>query len=166
MTAERTPFEELQLRIRKPPRGESNDAREARRAESRGRERLEKGKVRRRDLLACHGYCRWPGCSRHKYLEVAHLEHKGKGGDILTIRSVAEKMIQVCQIHHKGANGIDTGDKEVRPLTAAGTAGPCEFWALVIDRINGQPVRRMARFAYEITVGVYRMDPTFTESRR
>lgn len=123
-------------------------------AEAKINERTEKLKARKRDHAACHGYCRWPGCRCRLSIEVAHLEHKGSGGDVRTIRSTVEKLICVCQMDHRGPHGIDTGDREVRPMTPLGTNGPCAFWIAVQD---GEQ-RVMRPFAYETSIGVYRYD--------
>ena len=142
----------------KPSRGQGRAEREERRAASRGRERLQKNAVRRRDYAACHGYCRWPGCKHRASLEVAHLEHKGIGGDRRTIRSVAEKMIQLCQWHHRGPYGLDTGDIEIRPLTPLGTNSVCAFYEVRIV----EHVRTLVKVAEETSVGIIRWEKGIT----
>ncbi len=146
-------FTEQCDRLRKPERGSARAARQSKRAQSKTSEKNEKAKARKRDSAACKGYCRWPGCKVRTYLEVSHcIQHKGMGGNPANDRSVAEKMIQVCQPDHRGSHGIDTGDKEVRPLTPLGTNGPCEFWIFSREHSG------MIRIAYETSIGIYRYD--------
>lgn len=86
----------------------------------------EKTTVRKED-----GYCRFPscGCRRFKLaLHVAHLEHKGMGGNPAGDRSQAAKMILLCSARHReNVIALDRGTLRIRPLTAAGTRGPCAF---------------------------------------
>lgn len=136
----------------KPPRGEYRAEKQAKRAHSKASERAEKEKVRRRDIAACKGYCRWPGCKVRTYLEVSHCQHKSMGGNPTNDRSVSELMILLCQPHHRGSFSVDSGDLEIRPLTSLGMNGPCDFWKVSVDPHGG---RRMVRVAYETSIGVY-----------
>lgn len=88
----------------------------------------EKDAVRFRDKR-----CRWPyceNCRRYKpRLEVAHLRAKGQGGDHGT-RSREDQMILLDFLTHQGGpSSLEQHGRLIVPLTAAGTAGPCEFWA-------------------------------------
>lgn len=95
-------------------------------------ENQHKTEVRRRDNKACRGGCRFPLCGCRKFnlaKHVAHLEHKGMGGNPLEDRSVPEKMIQVCIARHREhLFSIDKGTVQCRPRTNAGTNGPVEWW--------------------------------------
>jgi hypothetical protein len=111
----------------KPQRGTAKLARITRKSKADNREDAEKGKVRKRD-----GHCRWPHLSpdhrelcRRTRTEVAHLTHKGMGGDPLTIRSRAPLMIHVCC--HQGAGSLHSGDRKVLYLTAEKANGPLAF---------------------------------------
>lgn len=148
----------------KPERGEYRAEKLAKRAQSKSSEKAEKAKARKRDGAACKGYCRWPGCKVRTYLEVSHLKHKSMGGNPANDRSVAERMIQVCQPHHRGGRSIDTGDLEVRPLTLAGTDGPCEFWQAFTLMVDGSLRREMKCIAYETSIGIYHEDTDFRVS--
>lgn len=92
--------------LRKPARGTFRKERAARARKARGREHYEKGKVRARERV--YGPCRWPHdewddreVCRRSPKEVAHLTHKGSGGDPRTIRSRRHLMLQVCRAQHK-----------------------------------------------------------------
>ncbi len=88
-------------------------------------ERNAKDLVRERD----HRACRWPSCNE-RGTDVAHLTHKGMGGDPKSLRTQAQSMILFCKTHHQGTNGLDQGKLSVVPMTPKGTSGPCEFiWA-------------------------------------
>lgn len=89
-------------------------------------ERIEKAKVRQRDRC-----CRVPWCSTPTdRLTVAHLLHKGMGGNPAQNRSTADKMIYLCYAHHQGPRGLDgMYPLSIVPLTDAGTNGPCQFIA-------------------------------------
>lgn len=79
-------------------------------------------------------YCRFIGCDCEKFLnlEVAHLRHRGAGGNPTGDRSTPDLMILFCKKRHQtGRISIDKGTLDVRPLTAQGTRGACSFW---IDR--------------------------------
>ena len=103
-------------------------------------ERDAKDEVRERDQS-----CRWPDCNccyvnhdgyisvggdvRWLVQEVAHLEHKGMGGDKKLRRTQPRKMILLCRWRHQGPRGIDSKLAKVVPLNAQrGTDGPCEFF--------------------------------------
>lgn len=94
----------------KPARGTFKLERAKRSREARANERFEKGKVRDREgkVERAHGPCRWPHRTedervicRREHKEVAHLTHKGTGGDKKTIRSRRHLMINVCHTIHK-----------------------------------------------------------------
>jgi hypothetical protein len=90
------------------------------------RERKQKDVVRERD-----GYCRFPlcGCRKLKLsLESAHLKHKGMGGNPKENLSEPEKLITLCVARHRRLPiSMHSGTLRVKPLTDAGTAGPCAF---------------------------------------
>jgi hypothetical protein len=94
----------------KPARGSFKKERARKSREARDNERFEKLKVRDREARVDrgHGPCRWPHRTqderticRREPKEVAHLTHKGTGGDKQTIRSRRHLMICVCQRIHK-----------------------------------------------------------------
>lgn len=90
------------------------------------KEDSEKDKVRKAD-----SYCRFPSCGCRKFrlaLHVAHLEHKGMGGNPAGDRSEQALMILLCSARHReNIIALDRGTLRIRPLTAAGTRGPCAF---------------------------------------
>lgn len=137
----------------KPERGERRADKKERKHAAVKYEREQKAIVRKRD-----GHkCRFPGCKVKEYLEVAHLHHKGIGGNPSANRSPASVMILFCQPHHRGAFSMHSGDIEVRPLTPAGTDGPCEVWTVQQVSDDYGLHRKMTRFAYELSLGIWRM---------
>jgi hypothetical protein len=104
-------------------------AREVKRGRVSAAETVAKNLVRERDRV-----CRWPGCDCREMqhggfwnaLEVAHLEHKGMGGDPQQLRTQVQKMILLCRWAHQGPFGLDAGRRDIRPLTDQGTDGECE----------------------------------------
>lgn len=111
----------------KPPRGTAKLARIGRQKKADGKEQHQKTKVRKRD-----GHCRWPHLTpearelcRRTRTEVAHLTHKGMGGDPQTLRSRAELMIRVCC--HQGTGSLHSGDRKVLFLTREKADGPLAF---------------------------------------
>lgn len=111
----------------KPARGTAKLARIERKRKADNREDANKAKVRKRD-----GHCRWPHSDpdlrelcRRSRPEVAHLTHKGMGGDPQTIRSKPELMIRVCC--HQGAGSLHSGDRRVTFLSPAKADGPLAF---------------------------------------
>ena len=118
---------ETRERLQKPMRGTAKLARMDRKAKADAREDRNKTKVRKRD-----GHCRWPHFAeearelcRRTVTEVAHLTHKGMGGDIQTIRSKSELMIRVCC--HQGVGSFHSGDRRVQFLTPQKANGPLAF---------------------------------------
>lgn len=103
-------------------------------------ERDVKDEVRERDQS-----CRWPACSccyvawqgwrliGWAAQEVAHLEHKGMGGDKQLLRTQRQKMILLCKWRHRGPRGIDSKLAKIEPLTKRGTDGLCEFFQIAKD---------------------------------
>ena len=76
-------------------------------------------------------YCRFIGCGCRKFfdLEVAHLMHRGAGGNPSADRSDPGLMILLCKVRHRtGRFALDNGTIEIRPLTADGTRGAVSFW--------------------------------------
>ncbi len=97
-------------------------------AKLRTAERKYNEQVRRRDKK-----CRFPLCVCHRFglaLHVAHLEHKGMGGDPTGERSLPHLMILVCiQRHRENPLSIDKGTIECIPLdNELGTNGPVSWW--------------------------------------
>lgn len=76
-------------------------------------------------------FCRFPlcGCTHFRIRqEVGHTQHKGMGGNPKGDRSKADKLILMCAARHQeNAVSVHHGTLRVRPLTEAGTAGPCAF---------------------------------------
>jgi hypothetical protein len=104
-----------------------------------------KAEVRKRDRI-----CRWPhcqNCRRYKpAFEVAHVVRaKGMGGDHGTV-STPDKMMLLDRITH-GEQERNTRD--VRPLTDAGTDGPCEFWSWTAQDGWFLIARETAPFRYD-----------------
>jgi hypothetical protein len=109
-------------------------------------EKREKAKVRARDRK-----CRWPGCDCEKLrlpLEVAHIVSKSLGGS-----NDAPNLMLLCVSRHQGSPSLHSGDMEIRPQTAMGTDGPCDFYVLrergrweciASERLIGVPVTRGA----------------------
>jgi hypothetical protein len=113
------------------------------------RESANKTKVRKRD-----GHCRWPHLTpearelcRRERSEVAHLTHKGAGGDPQTLRSKPDRMIHVCKPTHQGPGSLHAGDRKVVFLTPQKAEGPLAF----LER-RGRD--RWAEIGREIFVGV------------
>ncbi len=118
---------EIRTSLQKPERGSAKLARIVRKRKADNREDAEKAKVRKRD-----GHCRWPHLDpgqrelcRRSRTEVAHLTHKGMGGDPLTIRSKSHLMIRVCC--HQGVGSLHSGDRRVMYLTPQKADGPLAF---------------------------------------
>ena len=112
----------------KPVRGTAKLARIRRKKKADSREDKEKTIVRKRD-----GHCRWPHLNpdhaelcRRTRTEVAHLTHKGMGGDPQTLRSRAPLMIRVCC--HQGPGSLHSGDRKVAYLTKKKADGPLAFF--------------------------------------
>ena len=93
--------------------------------EKQDRATAEAEKAVSQEVKRLDGRCRWP--ERHKCrgaLEAAHIHDKSIGGD-----TTAEDLITVCQwFHRRGPESIHGKQLEVRPLTKAGTRGPCAFY--------------------------------------
>lgn len=83
----------------------------------------EKRKVRRRDRT-----CRFPLCGCHTLrlrLEVAHIDHKGMGGNPEGDRSTADRMVYLCVHRHQdGRVSFHKGTLQAKPLTPDGFDGP------------------------------------------
>lgn len=94
--------------------------RKAKRAALVAAERSAKEACRVRD-----GYrCRLPFCRSGWQIEVAHLEHKGMGGDKRLERTQQRKMVTLCRKHHQQ---LDAKLFKIEPTTDAGTNGPCRW---------------------------------------
>lgn len=137
--------------LKRPARGTAKLERIQRHKRADAREDREKTKVRKRD-----GHCRWPHLNPdHRELclrtrtEVAHLSHKGIGGDPLTIRSRAPLMVRVCC--HQGPGSLHSGDRRVVYLTPEKADGPLAF----LERRG----KKWAEVAREIYPGVLAHQP-------
>ena len=90
------------------------------------KERANMDAVRREDK-----YCRFPWCGCRKFkltLHVAHLHHRGIGGNPKGDKSDPSKMILLCSARHReNAISLDRKTLRIRPLTDKGTRGPCAF---------------------------------------
>lgn len=131
----------LSERLKRPARGTAKLARIKKHRAADSREDREKTKVRKRD-----GHCRWPHLDpdqrelcRRTRTEVAHLTHKGMGGDPQTIRSKAPLMIRVCC--HQGPGSLHSGDRKVQFLTKEKADGPLAF----LERRRGEKWAEVAR---------------------
>lgn len=119
------PFDaELARSLQKPEKGSAWVARRESRKEAIANEKSAKAEVMRLD-----GRCRWPDCANCRAykppLEVAHVVRaKGMGGDHGTVSTPAHLMVLDRLTHQQQ----ETNKRDVRPLTAEGTRGPCEFW--------------------------------------
>jgi hypothetical protein len=73
--------------------------------------------------------CRWPECPCHRRLnptlEVAHLTHRGMGGNPAGDRSEPHRMILLDRETHQA---LDAGTLKITPQTRKGTAGPCAYF--------------------------------------
>jgi len=131
----------------KPAKGSAWTERRDRRKAVEASEDAEKQTVRLRDRV-----CRWPQCgycrSYKPRLEVAHIKAKGQGGDH-GVRSTADQMILLCFLSHQGSDGLERHERDVRPLTSAGTNGPCEFWQRDALGTWYLVARERAPFVYE-----------------
>lgn len=131
----------------KPAKGSHLIARKERRKAIENDEEGEKRKVRLRDKS-----CRWPKCENcRRYgprLEVAHIDAKGMGGDH-GVRSSADQMMLLDFLTHQGPQGIERHERKIEPLTAAGTDGPCAFYARDSNGDFYLVAREIAPFYYE-----------------
>jgi hypothetical protein len=106
----------------KPARGEAKHEHRARHAAADTREARNKTTVRKRDSHRS----RWPGDDGQP-LEVAHLTHKGIGGDMNTERSIPALMILVSRDVHQGPRSLTSGDLRIVFLTDEQANGPVAF---------------------------------------
>lgn len=94
--------------------------------------RLELELTSKRQVRDEDRFCRFPlcGCDRERLpWEVAHLRHKGMGGNPTGDRSAPELLIYLCSARHRtSAISLHAGTLHVEPLSAVlGTRGPCAF---------------------------------------
>lgn len=114
--------EHLAKSLQKPARGTAKHDHRVRHAQADTREARHKTTVRKRD-----GHrSRWPG-DEGLPLEVAHLSHKGIGGDAQTLRSIPALMILVSRDVHQGPYSLHSGDRRVQFLTPEKANGPIAF---------------------------------------
>lgn len=126
------------------------------RAKQRIDEDRNKQAVRRRDKR-----CRFPMCGCRKLKiqpHVAHLEHKGMGGNPEGDRSQPEKMILVCACRHReNAVSLDRGTLACVPLTADGTAGPVK-WLIQTSEVPTRFTRHGERYLTPDWLELFRED--------
>ena len=156
----------------KPPRQSEKIRRRQKRVTRDAGEKQNKDVVRSRDNKH-RGGCSMPLCGCRKFRlakHVAHLEHKGMGGNPKEDRSLPELMIQVCSARHREHRiAIDRGTLQCRPRTTAGTNGPVEWWVSYEDLANPNveepkgTVDGWWMLAREITPGVF--EPFTNEQR-
>lgn len=106
----------------KPVRGEKKAEHREKQAKADTKEARNKSAVRKRDSHRS----RWPN-DTGTILEVAHLTHKGMGGDPNTERSVQPLMILVSRDVHQGPMSLHSGDRRVQFLTKEKANGPVAF---------------------------------------
>ena len=113
------------MMFHKPAKGEAFLASKKRRAERVAHERGIMDQVKRLDRT-----CRYPHCehmAKKPRLEVAHVRHRGMGGNPTGDRTTAAELITYCFIHH---DEYDHGTMYHEPLTPRGTRGPCAFYRI------------------------------------
>lgn len=75
--------------------------------------------------------CRFPLCGCRKLglrVEVAHLTHRGMGGNPKGDRTQPDNVISLCAHRHQhGEISLHKGTLDIRPLTPDGTRGPVMF---------------------------------------
>jgi hypothetical protein len=96
-------------------------------------------------------YCRFPSCGCRKLrlaLAVAHLEHKGMGGNPKGDRSDEAKMILLCSGRHRELPiSLDMGTIEILPINASlGTRGPC-IWYIAREALDATLNRAVPRMS-------------------
>ena len=110
----------------KPTPGEYRRERHDRRTAVKAHEREEMRAAKSRD----HGKCRWPGCDAHiakLRIDACHerATHRGMGGNPDGLRTHRDKVITLCQFHHRQYDGFLIA---ITPLTDAGFSGPVAFY--------------------------------------
>lgn len=111
--------------LAKPKKGDGRRARKKRARLRDAAERKQKQVCRDRD-----GGCRFPlcGCRQYGVAEVAHLKHKGMGGNPAGDRSVPELMICLCGWRHReGQISMHRETLTWEPLTDQGANGPVRW---------------------------------------
>ena len=127
-------FKDLQEKLKKPERGAHRLQQRENRLEDQRKERAAKDEAKRRD-----GYrCRWPhhtaserGTCKLFAIEVAHIGHKGMGGDKKQLRTDAKTLITFGKRCHDIYDGrLGPGrSRRVEFLDPKRKAnGPCVFW--------------------------------------
>lgn len=114
--------DDIRKRLERPARGEMKHEHRQRHAQADTREARNKTTVRKRD----NRRSRWPG-DEGQPLEVAHLSHKGIGGDATTARSIPALMILVSRDVHQGPRSLHSGHLRVVFLTEEKANGPVAF---------------------------------------
>jgi len=146
------------VRLPKPSHTERKRAEQDRRRGRQQDERDAKAQVRRRDRI-----CRFPGCGckrLHLRLEVAHVRHKGAGGNPAGDRNDPANLLLLCTHRHRyGRVSLHAGTLRVRCLTARGTNGPVA-WDMVWEVISEKCRQEWVTLAEEARPGLVRWDDT------
>lgn len=113
-------------------KGAAKAERRARRAKAKASEKENKDTVRERDRRCRFPFC---GCKRFGLAKhVAHLQHKGMGGNPAMNRSGDAGMILVCSARHRENKfSMDQGTIEPRALSTDGMNGPVSWHVRVAD---------------------------------
>lgn len=103
--------------IPKPAKGSTTALRRRKARQVKSYERAVMNQARERDGNCCR-YCgKHPG-------EVAHMSHRGMGGNPSGSRTVAPKLLVLCKWHHVM---YDAAQLVIDPLTSDGANGPLRF---------------------------------------
>lgn len=122
----------MSLRVQsKPRKGEATAERRARAARIKRIERRAKDAAKRRDGYLCRrcGFSGWRGTG--EFLEAAHLDTKGMGGDHGLHSSLRSDYVTLCHDCHQGPLSVHRGLQMVYgPLRGD---GPVEFVEKTLD---------------------------------
>ena len=141
----------------KPSKMASRVAAHRKRQETSDHETREKAKVRRGDPG-----CRFPRCVCRRLglaLAVAHLNHKGSGGNPTGDRSLAHLMIRLCSARHRESYiSLDGETVSIIPMSSDGTRGPCRWFVDIHALDDGPTGTRPAKW---VAIGVERSRGVF-----
>lgn len=141
----------------KPAKGESVLKRKAERKKLVAEEKDVKAEVARRDGQKT---CRLdPDCPHVKVgirVEGVHLDDKGMGGDH-GVRTVRNRMLRGCFIHHQGAKSLHSGHLRVKFLTDKGTDGPIALLRPKVEITLNSRIKKTVwvEFARETAIGIW-----------
>ena len=114
--------------LTKPARGSARKAHAKRQRAADAHEIEQKRQARERDGERC----RCPKCPTPVWMhrEVAHITHKGAGGDSKGVRTQRQRLITWCGIHHLAFDGrLKAGQSvRVRMMTPKEADGPMEVF--------------------------------------